>query len=231
MLAIEDSNILDDLPGADFDLAVSLRRNEPNNPCGKVPFTPSWAICSIRDLAVYRSVQFTYKPPPDCPGFCFTVSAGDAPAWSCAAEPNGGPLLSILVDGQEGYAFEYNAIGQITRLTDPLGRTWTYHYDGLGRVTEVIDPAPYAQQSQRFEYEWLSHPARLRVTVTDRRGKQWKYVFDAHGRLIKTRNPLGQTRSYAYDDDWNLTTFTDERGKTWSATYDDRGNMLALTDP
>jgi RHS repeat-associated protein len=121
-------------------------------------------------------------------------------------DPDGaGPLASP----ETSYA--YDAAGQLTAVTDSLGRVTTFDYDGLGRQVKVTQPDPDGPGGQAPAFQAT--------------------VYDAAGRVLQTSNALGHTTSYAYDPVGRLVSQTDALGGVTSFRYDALGNRLSLTDP
>jgi YD repeat-containing protein len=121
-------------------------------------------------------------------------------------DPDGaGPLASP----ETSYA--YDAAGQLTAVTDPLGRVTTFDYDGLGRQVKVTQPDPDGPGGQAPAFQAT--------------------VYDAAGRVLQTSNALGHTTSYAYDPLGRVVSQTDAQGGVTSFRYDALGNRLSLTDP
>lgn len=132
-------------------------------------------------------------------------------------------------------SFTYDSAGRIASITDKNGETYAYQYDSSGRIYIVTDPAigtnPGA--TQRFTYNTYTS-GRYKTTYRDRRVKDWTYIFHSWGGLNEIWNPSplnAQKRTFAYDSNYNRTSFTNEENKTWSSTYDSNGNMLSTTNP
>jgi RHS repeat-associated protein len=100
-------------------------------------------------------------------------------------------------------AREFDARGNLTSITDRLGRT------------------------ARFEYD----PAFNRTTkVTDKLGRVTTLAYDGRGNLVSSTDALNQTTAYAYDGFGQLTSVTDPLGHVRRFEYDAGGNMTAATD-
>lgn len=139
----------------------------------------------------------------------------------------------------------YDALGNETSRTDPLGRVTRYFYDDAGRRTRTMFPDG---TSEEFSYD---AEGRL-IAKTNRGGAVTRYTYDFNGRLIATTHPDGAVKRQAYDAAGRLETVTDERGNTTrheydavgrlirkinalghvtSMAYDERGRLNAETDP
>jgi len=132
-----------------------------------------------------------------------------------------GEYNSAYADEDVITAYAYDAAGQLTSATDPLGNVTTYVYDALGRQIKIIQPDPDGAGP-------LASP-------------ETEYVYDAAGRLVAVTNPLGKVTSYEYDalgrtlkviqpdpDDDPINTPDDA---PWTVyVYDAAGRVLSATD-
>lgn len=77
---------------------------------------------------------------------------------------------------------QYNALDQITQVTDPKGLHTTYAYNGFGDLTGQVSPDSGAST-------FTSDSAGNRKTATDARGVTTTYHYDALNRLIGMAYP------------------------------------------
>ena len=91
----------------------------------------------------------------------------------------------------------------VTRVTDPLGHTWTYSSDKLGRITQVRSPL----------------------------GHRHAYVYDNNGRLVSGANHLSQSIAYAYDSRRVLDSITLPEGISASYARNDLGRITRIMVP
>ncbi|MFC1546677.1 toxin TcdB middle/N-terminal domain-containing protein, partial [bacterium] len=116
-------------------------------------------------------------------------------------EHNGG-------DAGEEYItkYEYDILGNLTRIENDKGHTTTIEYDSLGRKTEMNDPSMGI----------------------------WQYEYDTNGNLVKQIDNKNQTISMTYDRLNRITakTYPDTTGITY--TYDSGvnaiGRLSSVTD-
>ena len=101
------------------------------------------------------------------------------------------------------WQIEYDALGQISKTTDPEGNVRQYVFDRNGHLVSITDP--------------LGHVILFGV--------------DADGNLVKITDALGRVKSFAYDNVGNLTQYTDARGKATQAAYDAMNRLLQSTNP
>ena len=118
----------------------------------------------------------------------------------------------------------YNSAGELTSITDPLGRTTTisaYTYAGL--VASITD----AQQNVT-SYQYDAHGNR--TSVTDAMGNVTTFGYDSGDRLILITYPDKTTASFGYDYRGRRTSSTDQNGHTTTYSYDDADRLIATTD-
>jgi RHS repeat-associated protein len=88
---------------------------------------------------------------------------------------------------------------QITRVTDPVGRSLTLTYDSSDRVTAITDPI----------------------------GRTVSYAYNAQGTLAMVTDPAGGTTIYTYDSQNRLAQIKDARGVVVAQnTFDTNGRVI-----
>jgi YD repeat-containing protein len=129
-------------------------------------------------------------------------------------------------------ATEYDAVGNVSRIADPIGRVVEYVYDELNRRVSQIAPDPDGtggpQQAAvtRYVYDAVGNLTAVRnaldhVTATE---------YDALNRSIKTTDPLGANTLFHYDAIGNLLSLTDPVGNTTVYTYDALSRLIQEED-
>jgi RHS repeat-associated protein len=108
------------------------------------------------------------------------------------------------------WQYEYNSAGNITVITDPVGRQFTYTYDS----TLGID---------------LLEKQQTQTSTPDINGMWTGYV--AHGCPSSREDGSGQVTSYTYNDFNEPTTLTDANGDVWTKTYDTNGYLTQIDGP
>ncbi|MCP3998539.1 MAG: RHS repeat-associated core domain-containing protein, partial [bacterium] len=130
---------------------------------------------------------------------------------------------TIEADGTSN-STDYDALGQVIRRTDALGRVTTMTYDLKGRLVTTEYPDSTAE-GQGFDAE-----DRL-VTRSDRAGRSTTLTYDAVGRLLTTTFSDGTSTTRSYDAAGQLVATTDALGNTMALTYDEAGRQTAVVDP
>lgn len=109
--------------------------------------------------------------------------------------------------------FRYDANGNQTSITAPLGRNTTQGYDQLNRLTQVTDPL---SGITRYGYNGLDQL----ISVTDPKGLVTSYTYNGLGDLEQQVSSDTGTTTNTYDSGGNLTTSTDARNAVTTNTYD-----------
>jgi RHS repeat-associated protein len=179
---------------------------------------------------------------------------------------NFSPTGVSVVGTSAGISFNRDALGRVTRLTLPDARARTYRYDSAGDLVgatdfagletryrydldhyliEVIDPRGAAPASLIFDSEGrvsgvrdatggsigLRWDSPERQVTTDRLGNTTTFNYDAEGNVTSVINALGHTTSYTWDAGQRQTSMTNPLGHVTRFEYDARGNRSAMVDP
>ncbi|MET9106651.1 LamG-like jellyroll fold domain-containing protein [Streptomyces zhihengii] len=128
----------------------------------------------------------------------------------------------------------YDALGNVTESTDPLGRTTRYTYDRQNRVT--VKDVPVGTGDARAEWKYTYTRTGEPLTVTDPLGARAETTYDDLDRPVTTtlieREPLPAafTTRNEYDDAGNVVKQTAPGGGASSYTYDALGQLIRTTD-
>lgn len=109
--------------------------------------------------------------------------------------------------------YEYDANGNLTKMTDGLNQATVMEYDRLNRMRKSI--APDAGQTL-YGYSILDQLKQ----VTDPRNLITQYNIDALGNLRQQNSPDTGTTIKTYDVAGNVLTSTDAKGQVTTYTYD-----------
>jgi RHS repeat-associated protein len=151
-------------------------------------------------------------------------------------------LISLVNEKSTGevlssYAYEYDNVGNRTRMTEAGGGETSYGYDGLYQLTAVTYP-----DASTTEYQY--DPAGNRLVMTDTTGTTL-YSYDNANRLLTAGTVAytwddngnqaskvegGNTTAYAYDYENRLTGITFPDGSTNRFTYYPDGQRLSVTN-
>lgn len=125
---------------------------------------------------------------------------------------------SVLADPVPSQ-FEYDANGNLTKVTDPLGRVTNHEYDRLNQRKSTLAPAPLAGATRpgiSTSYDGQG----IVTSVVDPKSLSTSYVRDGLGRVKSLISPDTGTTSFTYDAAGNVKTRTDARNVTVTYTYD-----------
>ncbi|MBM4092985.1 MAG: RHS repeat protein, partial [Planctomycetes bacterium] len=110
------------------------------------------------------------------------------------------------------WTYQYDAVGNTTYVTNPLGKVTHNVFDGLDRLTSTTDPEGGVTQ---FRYDLLGNMTAL----TDPEGNETTFVFDGLSRVTSETNELGKSRFYRYDSIGNVIGLTDRNGREREFDY------------
>jgi YD repeat-containing protein len=126
------------------------------------------------------------------------------------------PALS-LAQQNTTYQYEYDAVGNLTRITDPLLRVTDQQYDALNRLKLQYQPAINGVRP-RIEY---SYDGLDQLTgVLDPRNLSTTYTIDGLGNQTTQSSPDTGPTQKTYDDAGNVKTATDAKQQTTTYHYD-----------
>ena len=131
--------------------------------------------------------------------------------------------------GNEVTSYDYDAVGQLIKVTLPDGSFLSYGYDPAHRLTSIID-----SDGNRIAYtldamgnrtlEQVFDPANTLVQTRSR-------VFSNLNRLFRELGSLNQTTEYGYDNQGNVTSVKDPLNRVTSNQYDALNRLKQVTDP
>ena len=135
-------------------------------------------------------------------------------------------LSNIQASLTGGTQYEYNPLGYVSKVTDPLGQSETYSdYDYAGNVQKYIDKngdeiyyeyglyglkqqtARGKNEGKSLNYTSLGQVKQSNVTNIDGTATTEEYTYDAYGR-IATYTSGGAVQNYTYDKNSNIKSYT-----------------------
>jgi RHS repeat-associated protein len=169
-------------------------------------YNSSWQLTSEADSAG-DSLTVSYNSPSPGASTTGTSTAVTCPSTAASCETIISASKRALVLGWNGA----NATGQVTSVTDPMNRTWTYGYNGSGQLTSATDP-----MSNKTTYTYgpgssgspLLASDLLTITSPDAQpgysgpdadpGADTVNVYDSQGRVTRQTDPMGWTTTFNY---------------------------------
>jgi RHS repeat-associated protein len=185
-------------------------------------------------------IWFTYPNQP------YTIYVGSS------SQPN--YAGRVLDDGTTQLkSFGYNALGMVTNVVDPVGRSMTYIYaSNLVDLLEVHQTtgsnndllAKFAYNAQHLatnivdaagQVSTMTYNSRGQLlTSTDAKGETTTFTYDANGYLTAMVGPLGGTNdtiTLSHDAVGRLRSFTNTDGYTLAYSYDNLDRLTNITYP
>ncbi|MCV3810896.1 RHS repeat protein, partial [Pseudomonas aeruginosa] len=139
-----------------------------------------------------------------------------------------GWLASVSTAGSTT-RFDYDAVGQITRVTRGDGSWLSYEYDDARRLVAIGN-----NLGERLEYDVDTKGNRTAQRIKDASGslvRQQQWAYDELGRLLRAVGAGGQTRSFAYDLNDNPVGETNPRQFAHSQAFDALDRLVGQSDP
>jgi RHS repeat-associated protein len=119
-------------------------------------------------------------------------------------------------------SFTYGANDLMTRQTDSLYNNWDYAYDAAGNTTGVTTPLGYVSH---MVYD---SQGRL-VSATDAAGHAATFANDNYGNTTAVTDPLGNATAFAFDAfGLRCTRVTDARGNVKTLEYDGNDRLTQI---
>jgi RHS repeat-associated protein len=120
--------------------------------------------------------------------------------------------------------YAYDALGDLTKITDPLGHATGYGYDGDQNQISLTDP-----DGNLTSYGYNGDNQLNSVSRAD--GTKLSYGYDAAGNQTGQTDGKTNTTNYGYDPLNRLSSVTDPLQRVTSYGYDLAGNRKTVTDP
>lgn len=133
--------------------------------------------------------------------------------------------------------FQYDSTNRIISVTDPIGRKVSYTYNSMGTLATVTD---LAGGVTTYDYENGAANQILLTSITDPRGVQTvTNIYDGFGRVIEQDTPDGGALTIAYTllnpsiptSPVLQTVVTDPLGRKTTYRFNPQQFLLDATDP
>lgn len=143
-------------------------------------------------------------------------------------DPNGNTVNvsanGIIHSSGKSVAFTRDALGRITKITDPLGASMSYAYDANGDLVSFKD-------RENAETTFTYNSSHGLLAFKDPRGIQpARNEYDDSGRLVRQIDASGKIVTYSHELDGRREVITDRLGATTVLEYDAHGNVIRTTD-
>jgi RHS repeat-associated protein len=196
--------------------------------------------------ALGRVKQFTYHAIWNKPTSVTRFDdSGQALTWSFSYNAATGKLQSATNPLGQTTSFTYTSRGELETVVDALGKVSRYEYNLVGDLTKVLNPLLH---ETRFGYDGagrrttLTEPLGFVTTTTyngidgvtrttDARTKNTDMAYDAAGRLESIKNARGNMiETYAYDAGDRIASRKDALQKSETYQYDASARVISSTD-
>lgn len=137
--------------------------------------------------------------------------------------------LKTRTVGNETTAYDYDDVGQLTKVTLPDGSFLSYTYDDAHRLTGIQD-----NLGNRIAYTLDAMGNRTQEQVFDpanQLAQTRSRVFNNLNRLFQELGAQNQTTEYAYDDQGNVITVKDPLNRITTNQYDALNRLKEVTSP
>lgn len=132
--------------------------------------------------------------------------------------------LTVTGDGTLTTTMTYDAMNNLTSVTDPKGNKTTYTYDSKGNLTGISAPEGVSSSI-------TVNSKGLPTEITNAMGVKTQFEYNTYGNLTKTTLPaLSLSSSVAYDKASRMTSATDALGRIIAFVYDDNDLLTSTTD-
>ena len=124
--------------------------------------------------------------------------------------------------------FNYDGVGNLTRMTLPNGAYLDYGYDAAHRLIAVAD-----NLGHRIEYTLDAQGNRTAENVYDSTNtlrRTQSRVYNQLGRLIEAIGAQAQTTAYGYDGNGNPISVTDPLNRLTTQAFDALDRLIRTTD-
>jgi YD repeat-containing protein len=188
-------------------------------------FGPNWRS-TFEERVFVGSDNYIKYARSDGTFWSFGYSGGTwviaAPRTAIATLVQGPSYWTLTFKNGEQRLFD-NTSGSLIAIIDRDGNTTQLSYNAIGYVSTVTDPAG---RTLSFTYGNQSFPG-LVTSVTSSAGPSISYSYDSQGRLTQVTEPDSSTFNFQYNTQSLITSVTDSQGVTLeSHTYDSDGRGL-----
>ena len=175
----------------------------------------------------------------DALGHVTTISAYDADGRPLTLQDPNGLITQLAYDprgrllsrntGGEATTYSYDAAGQVLKIIKPDASFAAFSYDPAHRLTQVSD-----NLGNNIVYTLDANDNQTKKQVYDLSGtltRSLSQTFDAVNRLQTSVGAQGQTTTFGYDSNGNLTSVTDPLSKATTRSFDALNRLIASFDP
>ena len=137
--------------------------------------------------------------------------------------------LKTRTVGNETTSYDYDSVGQLTRVTLPDGSFLSYTYDDAHRLTGIQD-----NLGNRVAYTLDAMGNRTQEQMFDpanQLAQKRSRIYSNLNRLFRELGAQSQTTEYGYDDQGNVLSVKDPLNRITANQYDALNRLKQVTDP
>ena len=124
--------------------------------------------------------------------------------------------------GNENRTYEYNKVGQVTKMADQLGRKVEYYYKN-GLLYHIVYP--------NGGNKWYEYDNNYNIkSCINQSGLTVNYIYDKLNRLLGWENNLDEKETFLYDQVGNVLCKTDAQDNTVNFRYTPIGKLSYVQD-
>ncbi len=117
--------------------------------------------------------------------------------------------------------YQFDANNRLVSVKDRHGNETRHTYNAQGQLTQVTDPVGLATT--------LTYANNRVTSITDPAGRVTQMEYNSSGDLTKITDPDGTSRTWSYDDKHHMTVEIDKRGGREEDVYDFAGRAVSAT--
>ncbi|HVL34601.1 MAG TPA: DUF6531 domain-containing protein [Burkholderiales bacterium] len=140
-----------------------------------------------------------------------------------------GQLVRVTLPDGSFVGYVYDAARRLIGMHDNAGNRIAYTLDASGNRTreDVLDPAGQLAQTRARIYSNLNRLLR----EFGAHGQATEYGYDAQGNVVSVRDPLGRITATQFDALNRVRQVTDAGGGITRYAYDGQGALIEVSDP
>ncbi len=175
--------------------------------------------------------QITQITGYDANGHPLTIVDPNGLTTTLTYAPRGWLTSRAVSDGTstETTTYDYDGVGQLTKVTLPDNSYISYIYDAAHRLTGIADSLG---NHVSYTLDAMGNRTAENIYDTSNTLTQTRsHVYNALNRLAQDIGAQNQTTDYSYDNNGNLTSTSDPLGHTTANSYDALNRLVQVTDP
>jgi len=190
-------------------------------------FTDASQVLESMKRPLENRIWYNYADQPS--SIQFPVTSGTTVTNGASSQPTA--IGRVLDNGATQLkTFQYNAEGNVTQETDPVGRqaTYTYATNGIDVLTTANTTDGTDHVLETRTYNGQHEP----LTITGANGRTGHYQYNTAGQTTRYTDPLGDATAMTYDGMGHLQSIQGPiSGQKYTYAYDNVGRVAAATDP